>query len=386
MEELPTLSINNTVINNSSSPSPRSSMSTTSIGGCDEVETKIHSRNNYYTMKSVTVRPYFKCLCERCGSEIPTENEWSSKCNKAMKLKRGTFCNVTKTKLLRVGKDRYNISWVETDVKSKKTNRRARGWVLSRFVNKRFDASPSQTRPSKSVEVDRTRSRSASVQTQESPFKFGDLVLVRFHGNAENWVRGEVRKESPLLILAEGASRPQTFHSSNIKNLPTRKFVTAQNVIVRTQKQVDDWGVQTLKPGTDVSVAYMEGFEGRITSPVNGWISMREAHSLNVVESDWTYQEQNPTIVVKNLPGDMTESKLRDTLLFKGYVEAFTVTFQRKGDEFRALVSLRNSRKAVSQLVEKKQITCDDQHLQISWDIRYLRNLAAWRLGQTLNK
>merc|ERR1712060_378654 len=327
------------------------------------------------------------------------ENEWSgtwdeetnrnSNCNKAVELRKGKFCNVTKTKLLRVGKERYNISWVETDVwASKKRNKRIRGWVLSKCLNKRFDASPSQPprRPSKCVEVDRTRSRSASVQTQDSPYKFGDLVLVRYHGDSETWVKGEVRKESPLLILAEGASRPLAFHFSNIKSCPTREFITAQNVIVRTQKHVDEWGIQTLKPGTNVSVAYMEGFEGRITSPVNGWISMREAHSLNVVEADWTYEEQNPTIIVQNLPGDITEAKLRDTLLFKGYVEAFTVAFQRRGDEFRARVSLRNSRKAVSQLVEKKQISCDDQRLEISWDMRYLRNLAAWRLTQSLKK
>lgn len=395
MEEFPTLPVRNTLPvkkteTRNRSTSAFSSVSTTSIGAFDEVTTEIPT-GQYCTMDSVTLRQNLSCFCRSCQNKYPKEGEFE-KCTRATFVPHGGIvCEVTDSKVVRHGKQKYSVAYIRSEATMTMNNvagRRIRGWVKSKYLNRIFSASQSTTRAlsTRMVEVD--RSRSPSIMTEARVFRFRDLVLVRTDAMTEDWVRGEVRQEEPLLILAEGTSTPQRFHATNIKTCKTRQFVTVKNLAIRRNKFKDSWGaLYTLKAGATVSVAYMEGFEGRITAPVQGWISMRDAHSLNVVEPDWTYSHQNPTIIVKNLGGDITEHQLKNQLLMRGNVDPMTITFQRKGDKFRALVSLRSRRHICANLVGRKGFTMDNgQRVEISWNMCYLKNLAKWMLEEALRR
>lgn len=260
------------------------------------------------------------------------------------------------------------------------------GWVLSKHLKRGFSTSKSVARLQVETE-EYYRSRSPSLWSSYTPepmFRFNDLVVVR--GDDDVWVRGEVRQEEPLLILVEGTTEPQHFYVEDVKTPQTREFVTAKKLGVRSEKYTSGWTHTTLKAGTTVQVAYMEGFEGRIVAPVQGWISMRGKHCVNVVESGFVYTQQNPTVIVKNLPASITEQKLKSALQTVGHVSPMAITFQRNGDAFRALVVLRNSKTGASLVNRKQLVLKTGEQVEVSWDMRYLKNVAAWRLGRLSNK
>lgn len=108
---------------------------------------------------------------------------------------------------------------------------------------------------------------------------------------------------------------------------------------------------------------------------------MRDTYysALNVVESDWTLTTEHlvPTIFVTNLPDSITEASLRQHLLFKCFANAKDITFQRKGDKFRAVVTFSESLKDISNVVKKQ--TSEFRYgwnISIKWDLNYLKNYA----------
>lgn len=395
MEEFPALPIiTKKQTGMKKSCSPCSSVSTTSIGAVSEEVRKIQN-GDYYLTETATVRPFFKCRCDTCKNSIPLAGGWDNFCHKSFTESRGVTVQVTDSKVLRVRYyveeenkyywSKYSVAYVESCTKQESktiahchVHRRFRGWVLTSVLRRRFSTSQSLLRaPAREVYVDRSRSPSMA---PEPMFEFGDLVEVRTDASGK-WFRGEVKQENPLLILVEGASRAQRFHSTAIRSCATRQFVATEDLAVRKQKQIDNWSTQTLKKGTVVGVVYMDGYEGRITSPVQGWISMRTRHSLNVVETGFTAVPQNATIIVKNLPGDITISELKRNLLYRGLVNPKTVEMQSRGVEFRALVTLSSSHKEASALVDKKVVSIGNEGKQatVCWDMRYLKNRAAWK-------
>jgi len=194
-----------------------------------------------------------------------------------------------------------------------------------------------------------------------------------------------------LLILVEGKSMPEPFHVSNIKEHPTRQFVTTKDLSVRRNKFRGDWSHETVKAGTTIKVAYMDGFEGRIVAPFQGWVTMRDTYysALNVVESNWTLTTEDviPTMIVTNLPDSITEASLRTHLATKCFVNPKDITFQRKGDKFRAVVTFVGSFKSVSLAV--KEQTSEFRYgwnLSLKWDMKYLKNHAQTKVNQVFKK
>jgi hypothetical protein len=390
MEEFPALSIytkKQTGVKRSCSPS--SSVSTTSIGAVDEEVRRIQC-GDYLLTKTATIRPYFKCRCSHCLDSIPLKEGWENVCKKSFTASRGASVQVIDSKVLKVSyyvdeEDKYYWTKYAVAKIRSDTNKRVRGWVLTSVLERRFSKSQSLLRaPAKQVYVDRSRSPSMA---PESSFEFGELVEVRADTSGK-WFRGEVKQENPLMILVEGASRAQRFHPTAVRScVAARQFVATEDLAVRKQKQIDNWSTQILEKGTTIGVVYMDGYEGRIVSPVQGWISMRTRHSVNVVETGFTPAPQKPTIIVKNLPGDITISELKRNLHHGGMVVPETVEMQSRGDEFRALVTLACNRKTAAALVDKKFISVGNEsegrQATVCWDMRYLKNRAAWKLQQT---
>lgn len=374
-----------------------SSVSTTSIGAFENVCSKIPV-GPYCTLRCVTIRRHLKCYCEYCGAKVPKQHEWDSKCNKAIYTQDNTQfdesvvnCEVTDSKVVRRGKQRYSVAYIRYDIsyetsEGNTVSRTRRGWVLSKYLARSWTTSQSVDKaPAIQMISEVDRSRSPSVMSFAEPtFRFGDLVLVRTDAATKKWMKGEVRQEKPLLILVEGSSKPQSFHAQNIKTPVTRQFVLVQDLTVRSQKILDSWDTCTLEVGTTVEVAYMDGFEGRIVAPVQGWISMRQAHSLNVIEPDWTYSKQEPSIIVKNLPGDITLNSLKTILQWQGFIVPKNIEFQSRGGEFRAVVSVRLARSAAPLVDQKHLVLENGTRVTICWDLRYLKNVAALKLRRAL--
>lgn len=377
-----------------------SSVSTASIGAVDEDVRKIQC-GDYYLPETATMRPFFKCRCRKCLNTIPIKGGWESACDKSLSVSRGTSVQVTDSKILKVRYyvdeedkfywTKYSVAMIKYTI-AKETitgiqHLRRSGWVLTSVLRRRFSTSQSLLRaPARQVYVDRSRSPSMA---PEPMYEFGDLVEVRTDTSGK-WFRGEVKSEKPLLILVEGASRAERFHSTAVRSCTAaRQFVCTEDIAVRKQKQVDNWSVQTLKKGTTIGVVHMDGFEGRIVSPVQGWITMRDSHSVNVVEAGFTHSPQRPTIIVKNLPGDITISELKRNLTYRGLVVPKTVEMQSRGDEFRALVTLTSRRETGVALVDKKFVSVGNEsegkRATVCWDMRYLKNRAAWMAQQTKN-
>jgi hypothetical protein len=392
MEEFPSLPIHTKKPTGSKrSCSPCSSVSTTSIGAVNEDVGKVQC-GDYFLTETATVRPFFKCRCRECLNSIPIKGGWENVCEKSFTASRGVTVQVTDSKVLKVRYyvdeedkyywSKYAVAMIRIESDSIARRHRRSGWVLTSVLRRRFSTSQSLLRaPARQVFVDRSRSPSMA---PESMFEFGDLVEVRTDTSGK-WFRGEVKQENPLLILVEGASRAERFHSTAVRPcVSARQFVATEDLAVRKQKQVDNWNTQILKKGTTVSVVYMDGYEGRIVSPVQGWISMRTLHSVNVVETGFTCAPQKPTIIVKNLPGDITISELKRNLIYRGMVTPETVEMQSRGDEFRALVTLSCNRKTAAALVDKKFVSIgnesDGKRATVCWDMRYLKNRAAWKL------
>jgi len=349
-------------------------------------------------MNAFDLRPALHCLCRNCERKYPTAANFGD-CERAFYFDNSSFfrCTVTDSRIIRHRTGNYAVSYIETDehMTNPETGRKYRdqngrlmyvqGWVKSKHLMKEFCTSQS-VEPVRQNEREVDRSRSPSVFT-ETPFQFGDLVLVNPDGN--KWVRGEVRRTNPLLILVEGDKLPLPFHISQIKDHPTRKFVAAKNLTVRRNKFRGDanWGgVETIKAGTTLKVAYMDGYEGRIVAPFQGWVTMRDsAHSsLNVVEADWRYTttgKLQPTIFVTNLPGTLTGDSLRYHLIEKCYVTPKTITFQKRGDQVRAVVTFADRFGAISSLVQKgtSEVTCGWK-VSFKWDMTYLKNQALYKV------
>merc|ERR1712048_1127400 len=109
---------------------------------------------------------------------------------------------------------------------------------------------------------------------------------------------------------------------------------------------------------------------------VCGWITMRSAHSLNVVKGDFVPQEQNPTLIANHLPGDLTQAELRQKLLVEQKVDVRDIRFESNGTAYRAVLTF-GSYKQASELVERKTIRIrSGWNLSFSWDLRYLQNHA----------
>lgn len=372
------------------SPSTFSSVSTTSIGASEDLRVEIPN-GKYRIMNSIFIRPSLYCECRNCLATYPTADNFEG-CEYATFLaETQVVCRVTASKVVRHRNEKFSVAYIRSDATMVNTDskdlqpREVRGWVKSKHLDRIHTASRSAAPVFNLRQNEVDRSRSPSV-LGESRFQFGDLVLVNIAAKGEKWVRGEVRQEKPLMILVEGTSTPQRFHARSIKDHETRPFVAVRDLNVRRNKFRGDWSCTTLKAGTTVRVAYMDGQEGRIIAPVQGWISMRDTHSLYVIEPSWTdTQERDASIIVSNLPGGITQEVLRRQLFLRGYFQAKTITFQRKGDQFRAVVTL-NSRTSVSKLVEQGSV--EIQHgwrCKVEWNKFYLKNVAKRTLHK-LNK
>jgi len=238
--------------------------------------------------------------------------------------------------------------------------------------------SASSNRHYRSTTVDRSRSVSVATSVPESVFSLGELVKVQT--DSGDWADALVKCENPLKVMNVGYNTVYPIHLQHIKKYPARKFVLTSNAKVRSTEFVDKWApIHTLKKGTVVSITHMSGYEGRITAPVCGWITMRSKHSLNMVEKDWKFVEQKPTIIVKNLPADITEDKLTRKLRLKAYCEPESVVFQRQGDKFRAVIEV--GYETGCQLVERKTLEVSyGWNVHFKWDMDFLQNRAAKNL------
>jgi len=402
MEEFPALPVTEKKfeIRKNSFSTARSSASTTSIGATEaELDYKL-TPGEYLINDSFKLRRGLFCICRHCNTQYPTA-ETFGQCENAYAVGHTKFrCHVTDSKVIRNGTDQFSVSYIKSNVYMRdemgyaywheKTGRKLfiKGWVKSKYLRKVISASKSFEPEFRfHSEVDRSRSPSVFL---ESHYRFGDVVLVNVDGR-NNWVRGEVRQERPLLILVEGKKMPEPFHISNIKDHPTRDFVTTKDLFVRRNKFRGDWSPETVKAGTTIKVAYMDGYEGRVVAPYQGWVTMRDTYysALNVVESDWTLTTEQlaPTMIVTNLPDSITENSLRAHLFLKCFVNAKNITFQRKGEEFRAMVTFSENFEAVSKAIQKK--TSEFRYgwnLSLRWDMLYLKNLAKTIVDQGFEK
>jgi hypothetical protein len=364
----------------SSALSSQSSASAGSRSPSKSVQREI-SNGDYLTSDCAVLRPYLKCFCETCGSEWLREHEWTMRCEKACSVKKGTPVRVVQSKVVhhKVGHkhERFSIALIEMQ----DPYDRLRGWVMSKTLKVRGGIrSESALRQSAYRTANRSRSRSVSVATsvQESVFQYGELVLVQTQGG--DWVDAEIKSTNPLRVNLKGHSEVWPVHIEFVKKYPARKFMLTQDVKVRSTEKVDNWKpVATLKKGTVVSITHMSGYEGRITAPVCGWVTMRSKHSLNMISKDWKFAEQKPTIIVENLPSSMTRAKLTRALAWEGDCGAEVVEFQRKGNEMRAFVQVDYP--TGCQLVDGKTLDIfSGWTVTFKWSMGYLQNRAASNL------
>lgn len=376
-----------------------SSVSTTSIGACNKTSAEVTWKlgcGSYYNRTEIYVRPFLSCWCQFCqeNSRNPArpdylkEEDWE-RCQKKRYLEPGYICEVTDSKVVRhktlEGVQKFSVAYV-------KMENGVRGWVRSKNLKRRGKIrSESVLRnlafEKRQVEVDRSRSPSvcSSSNSMLPPplFQFGEVVLCRIKSG--EWVKGEVHCEHPLKIMTAGNNRPCRFSFKNVKKHPVRKFVVLENIDVRTVAANDSWGSKaTLKRGTNIDVAYVKGFEGRITAPVCGWITMRNSHSLNVVEKDYAFTSRLPTMLISNIPGSMTQRQLQIMLQQNAFVNPCSIEFQQKGDQYRAAVQFRTHAEGV-ELVKLGEVQLDgDRRLGFSWEMNYLRSRSMANFGTTL--
>jgi len=229
--------------------------------------------------------------------------------------------------------------------------------------------------------ANRSRSRSASVATSvqgNGVFQFGEAVLVQLESG--DWVEAIVKSEFPLRVALEGDSQIYPVHAAYIKKCPTRKFILTCDAKVRSTEFVDNWDqIATLKKGTVVSISHMSGYEGRVTAPVAGWVTMRSKHRLNMIEQTWKFKEQKPTIIVKNLPGSVTENQLTRAIRMKARCNPLNVKFESYKGKYRALVEVDFG--AGCQLVDRKVLELNfGWNVTFKWDMQFLQNRAAQNL------
>jgi len=356
---------------------------------------------DYYTVENAALRPFLRCFCETCGGEWVRECKWSTYCEKAFTVKKGTTVRVIESKVVhhKVGfeHERFSIALVSLDdpetqlepsthflesIKRGWKNPKMpySGWVMSKTLKVRGAIRSQSVLRNVAKFADRSRSRSVSVATSvaSSVFQLGEAVLVQTE--TLEWKEAVVKCENPLRIQFVGQPETWWVHLDFIKKCPARKFVLTCDAKVRSLEHVDKWDhIATLKKGTVVSISHMSGYEGRVTAPVAGWITMRSKHRLNMVEQDWKFVEQQPTIIVKNIPSCFTGQKLKRALLNKARCNALNVIFQRKGDKVRAVIQVGYG--AGCHLVERKSLEVFwGWNVTFKWDMAFLQNRAAQNL------
>jgi len=302
-------------------------------------------------------------------------------CRKACPVKKRTPVRVVQSKVVhhKVGHkhERFSIALIEMQ----DPDNHLRGWVLSKTLTKRGNVrSKSAQRRTAYETANRSRSRSVSVapSVQESVFQYGEHVLVK---NEEGvWLDAEVKNTKPLEVTFKGYSEVWPVHIDCVKKCPVKKFMLTQDVNVRSTEKVDNWRpIATLEKGTVVSISHMSGYEGRITAPVCGWVTMRSKHSVNMISKDWKFAEQKPTIIVENLPVSITRAKLTRALAWECNCGAEVVEFQRKGNTMSALVQVDYP--TGCQLVDGKTLDIfSGWTVTFKWSMKYLQNRAATNL------
>jgi len=381
------------------SSSALSSQSSASFGSPSPSVVKTVIQNgDYFATEDATLRPFLKCFCNTCGGQWLRESRWTTNCEKAFVLKKGSTVKVVKSKVVhhKVGfkHERFSIALVqiedpEMDLEYSSEccvgNQRVpwSGWVMSKTLKIR-GAIRSQSAVRKAAQrgvVDHSRSRSVSVANSTQGygvFQFGEPVIVQLESG--DWVEATVKSEDPLLVSLEGDSQTYPVHIEFIKKCPTTKFVLTCDAKVRSTEFVDNWDqIATLKKGTVVSITHMSGYEGRITAPVVGWVTMRSKHRLNMIEPTWKYKEQKPTIVVKNLPSTITEKQLTRALRMKARCKVLNVKFLRLRGENRALVEV--DFRGGCQLVDTKAMELSyGWSITFKWHMDFLLNRAAQNL------
>jgi len=407
------------------SSSALSSQSSMSAGNCPPVKkvkksvrTEIH-KGDYYTSECAVLRPFLLCRCQNCEDygQWLRERQWTSSCRKSWPVVSGTPVRVLKSKVVhhkvevktsrgtsyqpkKFKHERFSIALIEledsndyfgitgTDYHGNDIYL-TKGWIMSKTLKVRGGIR-SASRVSESGSylttsnvqrevVDRSRSVSVATSVVEPVFCYGEPVKVQ--NMAGDWVDAVVKCENPLKVRMEGDDTTEyPVHLDFVKKYPARKWRLTCDAKVRSTEHVDKWDtIATLKKGTVVSITHMSGYEGRITAPICGWITMRSKHRLNVVEPDWKFVEQKPTIIVKNLPANITEAKLVRELRFKAHCDPTSVEFQKKGEKFRAVIEV--GYQTGCQLVNQKtmEVWCG-WNVTFQWSMDFLRNDALWNL------
>jgi len=363
------------------SSSALSSQSSASAGSRSSSKFVQREIINYETSERAVLRPYLKCYCEHCGCDWLREHEWTMDCRKACPVKKRTPVRVVQSKVVhhKVGHkhERFSIALIEMQ----DPDNHLRGWVLSKTLTKRGNVRSKSAQRRTAYDIaNRSRSRSVSVapSVQESVFQYGEHVLVK---NEEGvWLDAEVKNTKPLEVTFKGYSEVWPVHIDCVKKCPVKKFMLTQDVNVRSTEKVDNWRpIATLEKGTVVSISHMSGYEGRITAPVCGWVTMRSKHSVNMISKDWKFAEQKPTIIVENLPGSITRAKLTRALAWEGNCGAEVVEFQGKGNTMSALVQVDYP--TGCQLVDGKTLDIfSGWTVTFKWSMKYLQNRAASNL------
>jgi len=407
------------------SSSALSSQSSTSAGyNCPPVKRSVKTvirKGNYYINERATLRPFLDCRCHNCedygrGTWL-RESQWTMSCRKAHPVCSGTAVRVLKSKVVhhkvevkdsqgrsfrpkKFVHEHFSVAQIELEDKNDYFGISGRdyegydilvtkGWVMSKTLRNRIRSasrvsdSGSTFLATSNVKreniVDRSRSVSVATSVAEPVFCNGEPVKVQ--NMAGEWVDAVVKSENPLKVRMAGDD-PTVYpvHLDFIKKCPTRKFRLTCDVKVRSTEFVDKWDrIATLKKGTVVSITHMSGYEGRITAPVCGWITMRSKHSLNVVEPDWKLVDQKPTIIVTNLPSSITEAKLVRELRLKAYCDPESVEFQKKGDKFRAVIEVGYG--TGCKLVDQETMELfNGWNVSFKWSMNFLRNHAAQNL------
>jgi len=382
------------------SSSALSSQSSTSAGNCPSVKRSVKREiqsGDYFTTELAVLRPFLRCYCFDCQDyrgQWLRESQWTMSCKKAIPVVSGTPVRVIKSKSVhhKVGDkhERFSVALIEMDdpneifgVETDKWgNEREvkQGWVMSKTLKIRGGIRSSSRLTNVQTEsvVDRSRSVSVASSVQGSVFSYGEPVRVQTV--AGDWVDAVVKCEKPLKVMKGDDNTVYEIHIDCVKKYPAKKWVLTCDAKVRSTEFVDKWDqIATLKKGTVVSITHMSGYEGRITAPVCGWITMRSKHSLNMVKPDWKFVEQKPTIIVKNLPPTITEAKLTRALQTKAYCNPESIEFQVQDNKFRAVIQV--GYEAGCQLVDQKSMTVAyGWDVTFKWSMDFLLNRAAKNL------
>jgi len=221
------------------SSSALSSQSSASFGSPSPSVVKTVIQNgDYFAAEDATLRPFLKCFCETCGQQWLRENRWTTYCEKAFVLKKGTTVKVVKSKVVhhKIGfeHERFSIALVqleepERDLEESKHCRQGiqrfprSGWVMSKTLKIRGairSHSACREAAQRREFVDRSRSRSASVATSvqgNGVFQFGEAVLVQVESG--DWVEAIVKGMYPLRVALEGIAKYIQYMPRTSKNV-----------------------------------------------------------------------------------------------------------------------------------------------------------------------